>query len=88
MVFIIKRFQESEREGNWREHFTLDIVNGSPGNELKFHDRKLVGTYLRVALQGRAAWRTFKVRQDFAVAEKIQTEDDIFQPPSWSRPML
>jgi hypothetical protein len=77
MVFIIKRFQQPEWNGRWREHFSLDIVNGSPGNELKYHDRKLVGTYLRVGLAAGGAWRTFKVRQDFAAAEKIQTEDDI-----------
>ncbi len=50
MVFIIKRFQKPEWDGRWREHFSLDIVNGSSGNELKYHDRKLVGTYLRVGL--------------------------------------
>jgi hypothetical protein len=77
MVFIIKRFQSPEWHGGWREHFSLDIVNGSPGHELKYHDRKLVGTYLRVGLEAGGAWRTFKVRQDFAAAAKIQTEDDI-----------
>jgi hypothetical protein len=77
IVFIIKRFQKPEWNGCWREHFSLDIVNGSPGNELKYHDRKLVGTYLRVGLAASGAWRTFKLRQDFAAAEKIQTEDDI-----------
>ncbi len=77
IVFIIKRFQKPEWNGRWREHFSLDIVNGSPGNELKYHDRKLVGTYLRVGLAASGAWRTFKLRQDFAAAEKIQTEDDI-----------
>ncbi len=77
LVFIIKRFQKPEWNGQWREHFSLDIVNGSPGNELKYHDRKLVGTYLRVGLAAGGAWRTFKLRQDFAAAEKIQTEDDI-----------
>jgi hypothetical protein len=77
IVFIIKRFQKPEWNGGWRDHFSVDIVNGSPGNELKYHDRKLVGTYLRVGLTDSATWRTFKLRQDFAAAEKIQTEDDI-----------
>ena len=36
-----------------------------------------MGTYLRVGLHGPAAWRTFKLRQDFAAASKVQTEDDI-----------
>ncbi|MGA3065686.1 MAG: hypothetical protein ABSF29_02445 [Tepidisphaeraceae bacterium] len=77
IVFIIKRFYKPEWNGDWRSHFGVDIVNGYPGNELKFEDRKLIGTYLRVGLLEPAAWRTYKVRQDFAVASKIQIEDDI-----------
>ncbi|MGA2230230.1 MAG: hypothetical protein ABSH22_04960 [Tepidisphaeraceae bacterium] len=77
IVFIIKRFYNPEWKGDWRSHFGVDIVNGYPGNELKFEDRKLIGTYLRVGLMEPAAWRTFKVRQDFAAASKVQTEDDI-----------
>ena len=77
IVLIIKRFYKPEWGGNWREHFHVDIVNGAPGHELKYEGRKLVGTYLRVGLIGEKAWRTFKCRQDFVSAEKIQTEDDI-----------
>jgi hypothetical protein len=77
IVFIIKRFYNPEWNGDWRSHFGVDIVNGFPGNELKFEDRKLIGTYLRVGLLEPAAWRTYKVRQDFAAASKVQTEDDI-----------
>ena len=77
IVFIIKRFYKPEWANTWREHFHVDIVNGASGNELKIGERKLVGTYLRVGLQKNGAWRTFKLRQDFAAAQKIQTEDDI-----------
>ena len=77
MLFIIKRFQKPEWGTNWREWFGVDMVNGLPGHELKFRDRKLVGSYLRVGLLQDSAWRTFKLRQDFAAAAKIQTEDDI-----------
>lgn len=77
IVFIIKRFHKPEWGPAWRAHFSVDIVNGSPGNELKFGRRKLVGTYLRVGLLGNQAWRTFKCRQDFIVAEKLPMEDDI-----------
>jgi hypothetical protein len=82
IVFIIKRFQRPEwgedpKSTEWRRWFGVDIVNGFPGHELKYGDRKLVGTYLRVGLLGRMGWRTFKVRQDFAAAAKVQTEDDI-----------
>lgn len=77
LVFLIKRFYEPEWGTRWSEHFRVDIVNGSPGHELKYGDRELVGTYLRVGLTGDRSWRTFKCRQDFMAAEKIQTEDDI-----------
>ena len=77
VVLIIKRFYKPEWEGNWRDHFNVDILNGQSGHELKYEDRKLVGEYLRVGLIGRRRWRTFKCRQDFVSAEKIQTEDDI-----------
>lgn len=77
MSFIIKRFSKPEWEGNWREHFGVDIVNGEPGHELKFESRKLVGMYLRVGLDKERRWQTYKLRQDFSAAYKIQLEDDI-----------
>ena len=76
MVLIIKRFMRPGMEENWREHFGVDIVNGSPGHELKIGDRRLVGTYLRVGWDN-SQWRTFKLRQDFIAAAKVQREDDI-----------
>ena len=76
VVFIIKRMHTGD-PAEWRKHFSVDIVNGHPGHELKFGDRKLVGTYLRVGLLGENTWRTYKLRQDFAPAQKVQTEDDI-----------
>jgi len=77
LVFIIKRFHRGGADENWRDNFAVDIVNGSPGHELKYNGRKLVGDYLRVGFVGENSWRTYKLRQDFAAAEKIQTEDDI-----------
>jgi hypothetical protein len=76
IVFIIKRMHSGD-PAEWRKYFSVDIVNGHPGHELKFGDRKLVGTYLRVGLLGENTWRTYKLRQDFAPAQKVQTEDDI-----------
>lgn len=77
MAFIIKRFCKPEWDGNWRDHFGVDVVNGDNGHELKFENRKLVGMYLRVGLDPLGRWRMYKLRQDFAAAEKIQLEDDI-----------
>lgn len=77
MAFIIKRFSKPEWQGDWRAHFSVDIINGQSGHELKYHNRKLVGMYLRVGLDHQRRWRTYKLRQDFAAAAKIQMEDDI-----------
>ena len=76
MALIIKRFTKGSSETNWKDRFGVDIVNGSPGHELKIGERALVGTYLRVGLDD-SNWRTFKVRQDFIAAAKVQREDDI-----------
>jgi phosphoenolpyruvate carboxykinase (diphosphate) len=76
LALIIKRFIKPEMAGNWKDYFGVDIVNGSPGHELKMDRRSLVGTYLRVGLD-HDNWRTFKLRQDFIAAAKVQREDDI-----------
>jgi hypothetical protein len=76
IVFIIKRFVPHAALGRWRDVFSVDSVNGFPGHELKAYGRKLVGTYLRVGF-GEQGWRTFKVRQDFIAADKVQVGDDI-----------
>ncbi|MBX3179496.1 MAG: hypothetical protein KF886_19240 [Candidatus Hydrogenedentes bacterium] len=77
MIFIIKRFYRPEWGDDWRGHFGADIINGRPGHELKYNGRKVVASYLRVGLQEDGSWRTYKLRQDFLPAAKIQKEDDI-----------
>ncbi len=77
LVLIIKRFYREEWGENWREHFSADIINGEPGHELKLDGRALVACYLRVGLENEGNWRTFKLRQDFVPAAKVQMEDDI-----------
>jgi hypothetical protein len=77
LVFIIKRFYRPEWGSDWRHRFSVDVVNGWPGHELKYGERKLVGSYLRVGLNEAGSWRTFKLRQDFIAAQKVQMEDDI-----------
>jgi hypothetical protein len=77
LVFVVKRYYKQAWNGNWRDHFSVDIINGKPANELKCDNRKLVTTYLRVGFDADGAWRTFGLRKDFHPAIKIQTEDDI-----------
>lgn len=77
LTFLIKRFYRPEWGDAWREHFAVDEVDGAPGHELKAFGRRIIATYLRVGFDPEGKWRTFKLRQDFISAEKIQMEDDI-----------
>ena len=77
LVFIVKRFYQPAWGDDWKRHFTVDIINGAHGHELRYDGRKLVGSYLRVGLLENGGWRTYKLRQDFIAADKVQTEDDI-----------
>lgn len=78
IVFVLKRFYKSEWGDEWRKHFSVDVVNGADGHELKIDGRALVGSYLRIGLSKDSGnWRTYKLRQDFCSADKVQMEDDI-----------
>ncbi len=77
LVFLVKRFYQVSWKDDWRSHFSVDIINGRPGNEVKFNDRKIRPSYLRVGFEEDHSWRVFKLRMDFMPSEKIQTEDDI-----------
>ncbi len=77
LVLLIKRFYHVDWGEDWRTYFSADIVDGSPGHDLKFEGRQIIASFLRVGFNEEGGWRTFKVRQDFYPAEKIQMEDDI-----------
>jgi len=77
LVFVIKRFYREDWGEHWREHFHVDLVNGHPGHELKFHRRQLQATYLRIGRLDDGAWRVYKTRQDFVGSKKVQLADDI-----------
>lgn len=77
LVFVVKRHYRAEWGSDWRSHFSVDIINGTPGNELKFANRKLTASYLRVGFQDDGSWRVFGLREDFHPAAKVQMEDDI-----------
>jgi hypothetical protein len=78
LVFTIKRYYQPEWGERWREHFTVDSINGFPGHELKFDNQRLIANYLRVGFAPEdGSWRVFKLRPDFNPADKVQMEDDI-----------
>jgi phosphoenolpyruvate carboxykinase (diphosphate) len=77
LVFVVKRYYQPEWGDNWREHFTVDSINGYLAHELKFENEPLIGHYLRVGYDVDGSWRMFKLRPDYDPADKVQTEDDI-----------
>ncbi|MFW6234152.1 MAG: hypothetical protein ACOC4I_02105 [Spirochaetota bacterium] len=77
LVFLVKRFYKQEWGEDWRSKFSVDVVNGSPGNILKFLGRPILGSYLRVGLRSDGTGWTHKLRQDFMPSRKVQWEDDI-----------
>ncbi len=77
IVFVVKRHYSHTWGDNWREHFSVDLINGNPGNELKCDNRKLTASYLRIGYDADGAWRVFGLREDYHPAYKIQMEDDI-----------
>ena len=77
LLFVLKRFYKQDWGANWREYFSVDIINGTPANELKCQNHKLATNYLRIGFDLDGAWRTFGLRKDFHPATKLQVEDDI-----------
>jgi phosphoenolpyruvate carboxykinase (diphosphate) len=77
IVLLVKRYYKPEWGDDWRRHFSVDTINGRPGNEVKYHRQKVLTHYLRVGFTRDGSWRTFSLRKDFFPAVKIQAEDDI-----------
>ncbi len=77
LVFLLKRHYKSSWGDDWKSHFTVDVINGEAGHELKLDDRKLAGGYLRVGSSPDGIWRTCKLRLDYMPSAKVQWEDDI-----------
>jgi hypothetical protein len=77
IVFVVKRYSRPEWGDDWASHFTVDIINGTPGNALKCDNRKLTSSCRRVGFRDDGSWRVFGLREDFQPAAKVQMEDDI-----------
>lgn len=98
LVLIIKRFYKEDWGSDWRQRFTVDLINGEPGNILRYRGQPMLTQYLRVGYTSDGSWRTFGLRKDFFPAHKISLEDDITAsvvaptdqlnslPPGWNQP--
>ena len=98
LVFIIKRYYKEDWGDQWRERFSVDLIDGKPGKILRYREQAMLTQYLRVGYTEKGSWRTFGLRKDFTPAAKISLEDDITAstvaptsllsslPPGWSQP--
>lgn len=77
LVFLVKRLHKPELGDHWKANFSVDIINGKPGNELKFQDKLIYAKYLRIGFTPTGSWRIFTLRSDFSPTVKMQMEDDI-----------
>ncbi len=77
LVFVLKQYYRPEWGASWREHFSVDIINGSPGYELKYNNQNLITNCLRVGHSADGSLRIFGLRRDFSPSTKLQMEDDI-----------
>lgn len=77
LTLLVKRFYKDDWGDNWCDRFSVDIINGISGHELKYRGNKVITSYLRVGYAPDGSWRVFSLRKDFAPAAKIQAEDDI-----------
>lgn len=77
LIYVIKGNYSEDWDKDWRKYFSVDKINGTPGNELKFQNNKLLSNYLRVGHDKDNSWRIFLLRQDYNPSSKVQVEDDI-----------
>ncbi|MEA1912149.1 MAG: hypothetical protein U9N32_10845 [Spirochaetota bacterium] len=77
LALYIKGVYRTEWGKEWRNHFSVRIINGKEGNALRFDGRTITAGYLRVGYAPDNMWYVHKLRTDFIAAEKLQQEDDI-----------
>ena len=76
-LFIKRLFRSDEHTGNWKDDFTVEIVNGRNGNTLRYKHESVVASYVRIGFNPEGRWFLNKLRSDFIPCHKIQMEDDI-----------
>ncbi len=77
LLFTLKRFYSPSMKNDWKKYFQVDYHDGEPGHELRLDHKPVNSRYLRVSSDLSDTWQTFRLRQDFIPAFKLQKEDDI-----------
>ena len=79
LALLVKRHFRGyeDKDINWRQYFNVEIVNGRPGNVLRYKHQPVTASYVRIGFNMEGRWYIHKLRSDFVPSFKIQTEDDI-----------
>jgi len=77
LVLYIKRLYRNELSGDWKDHMSVEILNGRDGNTLMFDNEKVIASYVRIGFNQKGDWLLHKLRSDYLPSHKIQMEDDI-----------
>lgn len=77
VLFVKRLYRQDNKNLNWKECVSVDIVNGKNGTGLIYFNAPVVGSYVRIGFNEKGNWLLNKLRSDFAASEKIQMEDDI-----------
>jgi hypothetical protein len=76
-IYILKLHYRESWGKDWKKYFSVDLINGVAGHELKYLNQKIMVRYLRVGLRSDHSWNLFSLREDFCASRKISMEDDI-----------
>lgn len=77
LVLYIKRLYRDEDVGNWKDHMSVEVLNGRNGNTLMYDNEKVIASYVRIGFNQKGDWLLHKLRSDYLPAHKVQMEDDI-----------
>ncbi|MDR3317189.1 MAG: discoidin domain-containing protein [Puniceicoccales bacterium] len=77
LIYILKLHYRENWGTNWKKYFSVDLINGVAGHELKYLNQKVMARYLRVGIRSDHSWNMFSLRKDFYASRKISLEDDI-----------
>lgn len=77
LALLVKRGYRVEWGEDYRSHFSVDLLDGKPGNELVFDHQHLMNSYLKAGADPDGNWMVFRLRSDYVPARKLQIEDDI-----------
>jgi hypothetical protein len=77
LVYVVKRSYRPDWGNDWRSHFSVVAIDGRQGTSLRLDGARITRHMLRVGYNTDGSWRLFSLRDDFAPAVKVQTQDDI-----------